>query len=228
MLNITDLPLLLFAIALVVLWGSIRIGALLSARFGTLGEDVRKDLETIQAATLALLGLLIGFAFSMAISRYEDRKMYEEAEANAIGTEYVRADLLPAAAGAKVRSLMSNYLEQRILFYSTRNTRELRQINARTDRLETELRSAVVNSGAVASTPVIALAVSGMNDVLNSRGYAVAARQTWDPGGGMESAGSNRHYLRPDARDWRTECPNRTHARVGAAAGRLDRVPAHR
>ncbi len=44
----------------------------------------------------ALLGLIIGFSFSMAISRYDQRKNYEEAEANAIGTEYVRADLLPA------------------------------------------------------------------------------------------------------------------------------------
>ena len=42
----------------------------------------------MQAATLTLLGLIIGFSFSMAIGRYDLRRTYEEAEANAIGTEY--------------------------------------------------------------------------------------------------------------------------------------------
>ena len=42
------------------------------------------------AASLTLPGLIIGFTFSMAIDRYDQRKNYEEAEANAIGTEYLR------------------------------------------------------------------------------------------------------------------------------------------
>jgi hypothetical protein len=42
----------------------------------------------------------------MAISRYDQRKIYEEDEANSIGTEYVRTDLLPAADAAKVRALL--------------------------------------------------------------------------------------------------------------------------
>ena len=58
---------------------------------------------TILAATLTLLGLIIGFTFSMAVSRYDQRKNLEEEEANAIGTEYLRAGLLPAADAAKAR-----------------------------------------------------------------------------------------------------------------------------
>jgi hypothetical protein len=42
---------------------------------------------------LTLLALIIGFSFSMAVTRYDQRKNTEQ-EANAIGTEYVRADLL--------------------------------------------------------------------------------------------------------------------------------------
>jgi hypothetical protein len=177
MSNITDFPLLVFAGTLVVMWGSIRLGVVLSSRFGTLQEDVRKDLETVQAAALTLLGLLIGFAFSMAVSRYEERKTYEEAEANAIGTEYIRADLLPAANGVKVRALLQDYLEQRMQFYVARDTQQVRQINTRTARLATELWSGVADAAAVQVTPMVALAVSGMNEVLNSRGYAVAARE---------------------------------------------------
>jgi hypothetical protein len=45
---------------------------------------------------MTLLALIIGFTFSMAVSRYDQRRTLEEAEANAIGTEYLRADLLPA------------------------------------------------------------------------------------------------------------------------------------
>jgi hypothetical protein len=62
---------------------------------------VREDFGIILAATLTLLGLIIGFSFSRAISRYDQRKNYEEAEANADGTEYVRADVLPATDASK-------------------------------------------------------------------------------------------------------------------------------
>ncbi len=74
-------------------------------------------------ATLTLLALLIGFSFSMAINRYDQRKIYEEDEANAreLGTEYLRTDLLPPVAATNVRTLLITYLDQRILFYETRD-----------------------------------------------------------------------------------------------------------
>ena len=144
-------------------------------RLRKLGEDIREDFGVILAASLTLLGLIIGFSFSMAVSRYDQRKNYEEAEANAIGTEYVRADLLPAADAAKVRALLRNYLDQRVLFYTTRDEQQIRKINARTAQLQAELWSAVTVPAAAQPEPVIALAVSGMNDVLNSQGYTQAA-----------------------------------------------------
>jgi hypothetical protein len=118
-----------------------------------------QDFGFIVASTLTLLGLIIGFTFSMAVSRYDLRKNYEEAEANAIGTEYVRADLLPAADGARVRELLKNYLDQRILFYQTADEQELRQINDRTAQLQNELWSAVLAPAEAQPTPVVALAV---------------------------------------------------------------------
>ena len=111
----------------------------------------------------------------MAISRYEQRKNYEEAEANAIGTEYVRADLLPATDAQKVRALLANYTNQRILFYRTSNEQQLSRVNADTAQLQTELWATVVKVASTQQTPIIALAVSGMNDVLNSQGYTQAA-----------------------------------------------------
>jgi hypothetical protein len=111
----------------------------------------------------------------MAISRYDQRKNYEEAEANAIGTEYLRADLLPTADRSNVRALLRNYLDQRILFYETRDGNALLQIDTTTAQLQTELWSAVRTPAGAQPTPVLALAVSGMNDVLNSQGYTQAA-----------------------------------------------------
>ena len=105
--TLTDYPLLVFALALFGLWLSTWIGSSFRKRQRKLEEDVQEDFGVILTATLTLLGLIIGFSFSMAISRYDQRKNYEEAEANAIGTEYLRADLLPEADAARVRALLS-------------------------------------------------------------------------------------------------------------------------
>jgi hypothetical protein len=171
----THYPLLLFVLSFIVLWLSGRIGWSFRRRQGTLDAELREDFGFILAATLTLLGLIIGFTFSMSTSRYDQRKNYEEAEANAIGTEYVRADLLPAADAATVRTLLRKYLDQRVLFYMPHNEQESRQINVRTAKLQTELWSAIRAPAAAQPTPVMALVVSGMNDVLNSQGYTQAA-----------------------------------------------------
>src|SRR5215475_5719178 len=116
-----NFPLFVFALSFVVLLLAAVIGDILRSRVHALNDVERNDFSVVQNATLTLLALLIGFSFSMAISRYDQRKNYEEAEANAIGTEYLRADLLPAGDSVKVRDLLRRYLDQRILFYETRS-----------------------------------------------------------------------------------------------------------
>jgi hypothetical protein len=172
--DILNYPLAVFALSFLALWLTTRLGA--AVRQGRLmDQNVRDDFGTILTTTLTLSSLIIGFSFSMAINRYEQRKNYEEAEANAIGTEYVRADLLPAEDAAQVRSLLRQYLDERLLFYTVRDQGQLRQINTRTEQLQIELWDAVRRSAATQPTPVVALAVAGMNDVLNSQGYTQAA-----------------------------------------------------
>ena len=173
--NLMKSPYIVFALSFFLMWLSVHIGIFFRKRQMGLEDEVRQDLDLIVASTLTLLGLIIGFSFSMAIGRYDQRKNYEEAEANAIGTEYVRADLLPAADAAKVRALLIDYLDQRILFYRTRDERELQQIYTHTAHLQAELWSAVRAPSAAQPTPILALVLSGMNDVLNSQGYTQAA-----------------------------------------------------
>ena len=173
--RIMNFPFLIFALAVVVLWLAARLGVYIAKSHGKLAEDDRDDFGLVVAATLTLLGLIIGFSFSMAVTRYDQRKNYEEAEANAIGTEYVRADLLPAADAVRLRTLLRNYLALRISFYEARTENRLPRINASTAQLQTELWTAAQAPATAQPSPVIALAVAGMNDVLNSQGYTQAA-----------------------------------------------------
>jgi hypothetical protein len=168
-------PLLVFALSLFGFWLSVLIGAFFVGRVRPVKESERKDLDLVVNASLTLLALIIGFAFSMSVSRYDMRKNYEEEEANAIGTEYARADLLQADAAAKVRQLLGQYLDQRILFYTMRDERQLNAIAAKTTALQNEMWSTVQSAAKEQPTPVTALAVAGMNDVLNRQGYTQAA-----------------------------------------------------
>lgn len=168
-------PIVTFVVTMVVLWVSSRVGAALRTRRADMVEEERGDYGVLLAAMLTLLGLLIAFSFSMAGSRYDQRKNLEEEEANAIGTEYLRADLLPADSAEKVRGLLRRYLDQRILFYATHSDDQLRQINGTISKLQAELWEAVKAPAGTDRSSVEALTVSGMNDVLNSQGYTQAA-----------------------------------------------------
>src|SRR6478735_3368131 len=103
--NLTRYPWLMFVAAFVALWLASVTGSWLRRRNPSAADEQREDdLCLILGATLTLLALIIGFSISMASSRYDQRKNLEEAEANAIGTEMLRADLLPPADAAHVRS----------------------------------------------------------------------------------------------------------------------------
>jgi hypothetical protein len=163
---------ILFALFLfVLLWISAQIGMLLHRR-RPLKEDEFEYFSVVRTATLTLLGLIIGFSFSMAVGRYDQRKNYEEDEANAIGTEYYRAGLLRAPDTAAVRALLRRYLDLRISFYRARDPQQINQLTA---ALQAQMWDAVQAPTLAMPTPVTALAVSGMNDVLNSQGYTQAA-----------------------------------------------------
>jgi hypothetical protein len=173
--EILDYPRVLFLLTFFVLWFAAWLGGRVSQWRHGLEDAVRPDFGTVLAATLTLLGLIIGFSFSMATTRYDLRKTYEEAEANAIGTEYIRADLLPAADGAKLRDLLRQYTDLRIRFYTTRDENDLAQIGVATTKVQDELWTAASKPAMGQPTPVVALAVAGMNDVINSQGYTQAA-----------------------------------------------------
>jgi hypothetical protein len=175
MQQLTTHPIVFFIASLFVMTLAGWIGFAYLRRSKPLDNEVREDFSIVQSASLTLLALVIGFSLSMAVGRYDQRKNCEEEEANAIGTEYLRADLLPALQAQVVRSLLPKYLEQRIRFYQETNPEKLGEIDTTTARLEGDLWSAVKTSAAAQPNPVTALAVASMNDVINTQGYAQAA-----------------------------------------------------
>jgi hypothetical protein len=170
-------PVLIFFITFFVLWLAGWMGSRANQRRKVLADDaLRDDYGVVQAATLTMLGLLVGFSFSMATGRYDLRKNYEEAEANAIGTEYVRADLLlPAEEIPRVKALLREYTAQRLRFYTAKQWDDIAQIRADTDKVQDELWKSVSATASAQPTVLRSLALSGMNDVLNSEGYTQAA-----------------------------------------------------
>ena len=73
-MNLMNSPLLVLALSFLVLSLAVEIGDTLRKRVSSLREEERADFGVVLSATLTLLGLLIGFSFSMAVSRYDQRK----------------------------------------------------------------------------------------------------------------------------------------------------------
>ena len=170
-----DNPFVVFAFALIVQAVAAFAGDFLRRRSQPFRQGERNDFATVQAATLTLLALIVGFTFSMAVTRYDQRKTLEEAEANAIGTQYLRTDLLPGDLGAGTRELLRKYFNLRIAFYEESDEQLVKDIDRQTASLQAELWNAVLPAASSQPTPVIALVIAGMNDVINSQGYTQTA-----------------------------------------------------
>jgi hypothetical protein len=97
-----DFPLTLAAATAIALLAFGWLGHFAARRRRRLADSERQDFGIVVGATLTLLGLIIGFSFSMALSRFDLRESYEEGEANAIGTAYLRAAALVCAVAYRL------------------------------------------------------------------------------------------------------------------------------
>jgi hypothetical protein len=113
-LHSASAPLLILGLFLVFLLageGGYRYGRSHRPR---IGEHTQHQILTLQGAILGLLGLLLGFTFAMAVSRFDTRKQLMMDEANAIGNASLRARLLPETERNKVATLLRQYLDVRL------------------------------------------------------------------------------------------------------------------
>src|SRR3954447_17392685 len=104
-LSSLELGLLLFATIL----GAALLGAFLGRRVKHLADSLKEPFGILQAALLGLVGLLLAFGLSLAVSRYENRRANIVSEANAIGTTYLRAQTLPEPIRGRSLDLLVRY-----------------------------------------------------------------------------------------------------------------------
>jgi hypothetical protein len=105
----------LFAAMLLLLELGRRFGVRQAEKRGT---DARAGVGVVDGSVYALLALLVGFAFSGAAGRFDERRHLIANEANAAGTAWQRADLLPADQGLPVRDAFRRYLDALIAWYA--------------------------------------------------------------------------------------------------------------
>jgi hypothetical protein len=112
MLDVNEYSLLaIFPVSLVLILGAGEVGHWLGERAARRGAP---GVATLEAAILGLLALMIGFTFSMALSRFEARRDAVVVEATAIGTTALRARLLPAPHDRETVKLLRDYVQLRL------------------------------------------------------------------------------------------------------------------
>ena len=128
---------LLFALLLAATEIGFRLGRKIEAR---ISDNIKSQISTVEAATLGVLALLLGFTVSMAVSRFENRKQLVLDEADAIGTSLLRAQLLPPPAGPEIAGLLHQYANVRVQYGTAGNDlARLEDLNRQTVRLQTQV-----------------------------------------------------------------------------------------
>ena len=161
---------------LVLLLGALEVGYRAGAREA---RDVHpvggSQVGTVQGAILGLLGLLLAFSFAAAGTRVLERQDLITREANAIGTAYLRADLLDGPHRKDLRTALSRYTEHRIAASRDLHGVSVGQVLAdEVQRLHADIWRAA--STGVADRPAVALAVlAPVNDVIELNSTRVAA-----------------------------------------------------
>jgi hypothetical protein len=108
----------LAGILFVGILGSLAVGRWIGQRtIARHGPSAAPAIGSLETAVFALLGLMIAFTFSGALSRFDTRRAQVVDEANAIGTAYLRIDLVPASAQPKLRETFRAYVDLRIETY---------------------------------------------------------------------------------------------------------------
>jgi hypothetical protein len=120
-------------------------------------EKTKSLVSTVEAAILAVLGLLLGFTMSMAVTRFEARKQLVLDEANAIGNSCLRTELLPAPEGTEIASILREYINVRVQYGATGNDpARLDSLRTQTARLQDEFWKRAVAYGQKNPSPMAA------------------------------------------------------------------------
>ena len=150
------------AVVLLAVEGGFRLGQYRRRRSE---QEDRPPVGEMVAATLALLAFMLAFTFGLAASRFDVRRGLVIDEANAIGTTYLRAGLLPEPHRSDVRSLLREYVDVRL---EAVQPDKLSQSIGRSEELHARLWAHAVavgekNPGSI----VVGLFIASLNEVID-------------------------------------------------------------
>jgi hypothetical protein len=161
---------------------SLLIAADIGRRIGkqqatTLGHDAFEGLGTVDGAAFAMLTLLIAFSFSSAATRFELRRQLIVQETNAIGTAYLRLDLLPEPARSKLRQQFGEYVDARLAVYENANrlaepVKEMANVARLQNEIWTSAVTAAQTSGSPQALMLVVPALNAMIDITTTRAVA--------------------------------------------------------
>ncbi len=163
------------------LLASLELCFLLGTRARKRRAEHPDQLANIQGATLGLLALLLGFSFALAAERFSDRVQLITQEANAIGTVWLRCDLLPDADREATRQVLRAYTGYRIEFYDATETTARARAIAESERLQNSIWTAFVTT-AKAAPERAEILLPPVNELIDLHGSRVAASRRHMPG----------------------------------------------
>ena len=156
----------LFVITVLVILISIEVGFRSAHLVGRRSEIEQKwPLNEIEAAMLSLLAFMLAFTFGLAASRFDTRKALVMDEANALGTTYLRAGILPEPDRTEIRHLLRAYLDVRVhTVQSAKVAEAIAESGVLQDRLWSEAAAVgEKNPGSI----VVGLFITSLNDVID-------------------------------------------------------------
>jgi hypothetical protein len=138
-----DVPISLLALlVLLLMLGCSEIGFWAGGKARThVDEAVRSRNAVFESAILGVLGLLLGFTMSMAVTRFELRRQLVVDEANAIGTTWLRSQLMPAPDSAEFSGLLRQYVDARLRYSPAMKLGDMPGVRAEGARLQSQLWS---------------------------------------------------------------------------------------
>jgi hypothetical protein len=157
--------------------GATGLGVFLGSRVRHLSDSLKEPFGILQAALLGVVGLVLAFGLSLAVSRYEDRRANVVTEANAIGTTYLRAQTLPEPIRSRSLDLLVRYTRSAVRVSDTvPGSTEAREAEAAEERIQRRLWSLAgdaLDMAPTASAP--RLYVETLNDMIDQETVRVAA-----------------------------------------------------
>lgn len=156
----------LLAVTVALIFAAIEGGYRLGrSRRDRLDDEMEGPVGGIVAATLALLGFILAFTFSLAATRFQSRREIIVEEDNAIGTCFLRAGMLPDGRGPKVRSLLRDYVDARL---EVLQSKDIDGLLKRSDELHRQLWKEAEAAGREhPESIVVGLFVQSLNETID-------------------------------------------------------------